>query len=384
MVSVGKDGTIRVWDGTRNTTLQARQTPAPHRDSSGPARVGVFSCGEYISISGLPVPLWDQPQLADGFPTAEGAPTVTTYRNRAVCYYDILDLLGRQHATGDCNCHHHWLFFTGRLYIHSGPPVALYSDGVLLAYPSGGPVFADICIWNLRTRTPVVTLNGHIRRVSSAAFSSDGALLVTGGKDHSYSVRGWEVTSGVPHSRHDSHCADVKDVIFSPDDNLVASGSAKGYVYVSEAKTGHNVRAFVIEGHSGIIAKVLFTLDGEDVMALDHANNTVYIWNIPTDSCVYEFSFCDASWVSALNFSVDGSGILVPTGDGDEKRVLPLWNPDERAWPQYHVTKDGWLYAKSPGYTQAWVVAAGVAVYLVLGGQNLLRVRSGTMGSRRG
>ena len=93
------------------------------------------------------------------------------------------------------------------------------------------------------------------------AFSSDGALLVTG--DRRGNVNLWAPGAG-GHRWHATPTRPARSLAVSPDGRHVAAGSDDGVVTVWEAATGRQVAAWT---HPNAVKNVEFTPTGEHVVA---------------------------------------------------------------------------------------------------------------------
>lgn len=334
VVSVADDGMIRVWD-LRSSSILAKEHPALESalPSLGPPRFVLVWYGEHA------IALLDLPALGIG---AEHFPTGTLMPNGALTATFSSDII----STWVCSATaREWELLTHHRPIQtSWRPFAISSDSALMACPS--PMSNSVVdVYDLRTGRAVSRLTAHTWDVLSVTFSPNKTRLATGSKD--CSVKIWDTTTGDFLCGHITHLAWIRTVAFSPDGRLVASGSYDRAVHIFEITTGRVIR--VLYWHQECIAHVIFTADNTHLMALDDSH-WVYIYDVESGACIREVSLSDDGWLHSPFFSPDGSGVLV--GDGGAPRTVALWNPGTRTWPFYHITRDGWVYALSPGKTQ--------------------------------
>ena len=160
-----------------------------------------------------------------------------------------------------------------------------------------------------------IDFDGHTDNVSSAAFSPDGKLLVSGSWDDT--IRLWNPTTGQHLTTFYGHRSDVNTVTFSPDGETLASGSNDDTIKLWNSEG--QVRA-TLHGHTDPVRSVTFSPDGK-ILASASDDNTIRLWNPTTGQHIATLEG-HTDWVRSVAFSPDG-GMLA---SGSDDRTIRLWN----------------------------------------------------------
>src|SRR5204863_358976 len=136
------------------------------------------------------------------------------------------------------------------------------------------------------------SFGGHKGWVSALAFSADGRLAATGGRDRT--VRLWDVATGKELRRFEGHQAEVHSVPVAPDGNRVVSGGPAG-----------PTRTIEVPHQMGILGLAL-TPDGSKALTCCWGSGTLYLTDLETGK-VHKTYFEGANWDgTAVAIAPDG------------------------------------------------------------------------------
>jgi len=153
-------------------------------------------------------------------------------------------------------------------------------------------------------------------RVCSVAFSPNGQLLATGSDDGVVTLR--EAVSGRELLTLEGHTDWVNSVAFSPKGKTLASGSSDQTVRLWNISTGKCLK--ILQGHSSFVYSVAFSPDGER-LASSSGDQTIRLWNVYTGECLTTLQGHNG-FVRLVAFSPDGERLA----SGSEDTTIRLWD----------------------------------------------------------
>ena len=112
------------------------------------------------------------------------------------------------------------------------------------------------------------TLQGHSSSITSVAFSPNQNIIASGSYDKT--IRLWDAVSGAYLKTLEGHLEPVQSVVFSPDGTYIASGSDDKTIRLWNAVSGTHLKT--LQGHSKSVQSVVFSHDGTS--ARSHAVRT--------------------------------------------------------------------------------------------------------------
>lgn len=160
---------------------------------------------------------------------------------------------------------------------------------------------------------PIATLRGHTASLSAAAFSADGALLVTGSDDHS--LRIWDGKTGQALRQLEGHRDSIRSVAFSPDGRRLLSGGADRSARLFDAVGASLLHSF--GGQVGAVRTVLFSPDGTQALTVD-SGDRAWLWSASSGQLLAALAKATQKSHTAMAFSPDATRIA---SAGDELRL---------------------------------------------------------------
>jgi eukaryotic-like serine/threonine-protein kinase len=247
------------------------------------ALIGV-TCLATIGLAGLSIWLWDSLQQRDAAldlaqtasasaRQSEADAHASEARARLHLYPADLRVVNQLWKNGDLPA------MRARLARHGAAPdergfawsLAFNPNGDTLATGEGG----NVRLWDVATgRLLSGPLTGHKEPVTCVAFSPDGKLLASGGRDrriHLWDLRGarpkMQVLAG--------HTSGVTCLAFAPDGRTLASGSGDRTVRLWHLASAQELAT--LEEHGGPVSCLAFTRDGL-LLASGSLNGEVRLW----------------------------------------------------------------------------------------------------------
>jgi WD40 repeat protein len=137
-------------------------------------------------------------------------------------------------------------------------------------------------IWDAEAgAAPWEPVKGHIRWITSVAFSLNAKRIVSHSNDNTVPI--WDAEPGaVPRKPWEGHTDDVTCVALSPDGKKIVSGSMDKTVCIWDAETGAALWVPLV-GHTDWIMSVTFSPDGKRVISSSQ-DKTVRIWNVEVEA----------------------------------------------------------------------------------------------------
>ncbi len=172
-------------------------------------------------------------------------------------------------------------------------------------------------IWDAATGAEIAALRGHEDRVQSAAFSLDGARIVTASWDRT--ARIWDAATGAGIAALHGHRGPVESAAFSPDSaRILTASSDDRAARIWDAATGAQIAA--LRGHNRKMQSAAFSPDGAGIVTTS-SDRTARIWDAATGAEIAALRGHKGKVQSAA-FSRDGTRIVTAFSD----RTARIWD----------------------------------------------------------
>ncbi|MCC3473795.1 MAG: hypothetical protein EAZ19_00750 [Oscillatoriales cyanobacterium] len=319
IVSGGQDKTVRLWN------LQGNQIGEGFRGHEGSVYSVSFSPDgkTIVSAGDKTVRLWKLNGEPIGEPFKDDGVTLVAFSP------DSKMILSTSY-----NAVHLWDIdgnSIGHPFRHESPvqSVAFSPDGTMIVSASciRGKGNGKVYLWDIDGNLIGQPFQAHQTSVESVAFSPDGEMIVTGSEDRT--VRLWKL-NGNPIGQPFRHESPVQSVAFSPNGTMIVSGTRgsfdsffnmgekNGFLRLWDANSSSIGQPF--QGHQKSVESVAFSPDGEMIVT-GSEDRTVRLWNLNGKPIGKPFQGHENS-IYSVAFSPDGSKIVSASTD----KTVRLWD----------------------------------------------------------
>lgn len=171
-----------------------------------------------------------------------------------------------------------------------------------------------VVLWDVQGRKVLYKLKGHRKEITALVFSPDGNIIASGSKDRM--IRLWETNTGEQIQAISSGLNTA--LVFSPDGKRIANVQNKNLIHIWDVFSGRKVVA--LKGKIGDCYALAYSPDGKFLASGSH-DGTVMLWDVKTGRELRKFIGHD-NWIRTVEFSPDSKTLASGSQDG----VIFIWN----------------------------------------------------------
>ncbi|KAM6476127.1 hypothetical protein HDV62DRAFT_384573 [Trichoderma sp. SZMC 28011] len=238
------------------------------------------------------------------------------------CYHSISSIVfspdGQQLASGlPCGAINVWEIKESSIYLQTSKKFAggvhsvTFSRNGRLAFSLSD---GEVGIWDMKSTC--LRFEGHKKSVLSVVFSPNNQLLASGSSDETIKV--WDINSGACLQTLEGHDKPINSVIFCPSGHRLISASSDSTIRVWDIDSG--VCLQTLEDHENSVKSVVFSPDGQ-LLASGSFDGTVRVWDIESGTCLRVLEGY-AMTVNSVVFSPDGQQLA----SGSEDNTVRIWD----------------------------------------------------------
>jgi len=206
-----------------------------------------------------------------------------------------------------------------RRFDNSGTSFIFHPDGKTALRSS---VDFSLELWDLASGEMMRRFEGHTDRVNDLVLSPDGETAYSTSNDNT--VRAWSVATGELIATYQPFAEDVTNALaISPDGSRLLVGHDWEWVQgndpidgaIAVLDTGTGETLMVLEGHTGGVRSIEFSLDGRYALSAA-GDRTLRLWDMSTGQQLAVL-IGHRHWVSQTAFSPDGLSAYSTSADGN-------------------------------------------------------------------
>ena len=221
-------------------------------------------------------------------------------------------------ATGGNGNARLWDVASGRLlreFPKGCGPVTFSHDGLNLIAGFGEN---GVCVWETATGKELLRTAKHRRAVVAVAFSADDKAVLSAGSYEDRTIRFHELATGKERGQPVNHQNNIQAFALSPDGRTLAIAGYFPALQLRDAATGKVIRT--LDGGKTWCRSVAFTPDGRGVVS-GAEDGAVRLWDAHTGKELRRFAGLRNA-VNGITLSANGKVLIA----GGADRVLRAWD----------------------------------------------------------